>query len=55
MAQPAAADFGAVEPQKQSQQPGAGQAAAQSHGQAQEANLNRLTEEQREEINEAVS
>lgn len=54
LGQTAPADFGAPEGPKQNQQANT-QAAAQSHGPAQEANLNRLTEEQREEINEAVS
>lgn len=50
----APADFGAPEGPKQNQQ-AANTPAAQSHGPAQDANpLNRLTEEQREEINEAV-
>lgn len=45
----------AVEGQKQAQQSVGPATAAQSHGPAQDANpLNRLTEEQREEINEAV-
>ncbi|KAJ5730107.1 uncharacterized protein N7483_004615 [Penicillium malachiteum] len=51
----APADFGAVEPSKQNQQ-GANAPATQSHGPAQDSNpLNRLTEEQREEINEAFT
>ncbi|KAJ5221617.1 Cell division control protein Cdc31 [Penicillium citrinum] len=46
----------AVEGQKQAQQSVGPATAAQSHGPAQDANpLNRLTEEQREEINEAFT
>ncbi|KAJ5225635.1 Centrin-3 [Penicillium chermesinum] len=55
MGQTAPTDFGAPEGPKQNQQPAAAQGAMQSHGAAQEANLNRLTEEQREEINEAFT
>ncbi|KAJ5108010.1 hypothetical protein N7456_004685 [Penicillium angulare] len=48
-------DF-AGEPQKQNQQAANTPAIAQSHGPAQDSNpLNRLTEEQREEINEAFT
>ena len=48
-------DYAGVEGQKQAQQSVGPVAATQSHGPAQDANpLNRLTEEQREEINEAV-
>lgn len=48
-------DFGAGDAQKQNQQPANTPAIAQGHGAAQESNpLSRLTEEQREEINEAV-
>ncbi|KAJ6017742.1 hypothetical protein N7451_001121 [Penicillium sp. IBT 35674x] len=51
----APADFGAPEGSKQNQQ-ATNTPAAQSHGPAQDANpLNRLTEEQREEINEAFT
>jgi hypothetical protein len=49
------ADYPGVEGPKPPQQPSGPAVAAQSHGPAQDANpLNRLTEEQREEINEAV-
>lgn len=48
-------DFGGPEGPKQTQQPPSAPAATQSHGPGQDANpLSRLTEEQREEINEAV-
>lgn len=48
-------EFGNADGPKQPQQAAAPAAAAQPHGPAQESNpLNRLTEEQREEINEAV-
>lgn len=51
----APAEYTGPEGPKQNQQVAPAPAAAQSHGPAQEANpLNRLTEEQREEINEAV-
>jgi hypothetical protein len=51
----APADFGGPEGPKQAQQPTSAPAATQSHGPGQDANpLSRLTEEQREEINEAV-
>lgn len=51
----APADFGGPEGPKQTQQPTSAPAATQSHGPGQDANpLSRLTEEQREEINEAV-
>ena len=51
----APADFGGAEGPKQNQQANNTQAVSQSHGPAQDTNpLNRLTEEQREEINEAV-
>ncbi|KAJ5810182.1 uncharacterized protein N7503_002400 [Penicillium pulvis] len=51
----APADFGGPEGPKQNQQ-ATNTPAAQSHGPAQDANpLNRLTEEQREEINEAFT
>lgn len=51
----APADFGGPEGPKQTQQPPSAPAATQSHGPGQDANpLSRLTEEQREEINEAV-
>lgn len=51
----APADYSGVEGTKPPQQSSGPPAATQSHGQAQDANpLNRLTEEQREEINEAV-
>lgn len=51
----APAEYTGPEGPKQNQQVAPTPAAAQSHGTAQEANpLNRLTEEQREEINEAV-
>lgn len=53
---PAPADFTGAEGSKQPQQQAAAPAASQSHAPAQDTNpLNRLTEEQREEINEAVS
>ncbi|KAJ5101703.1 hypothetical protein NUU61_003925 [Penicillium alfredii] len=57
---PAPADFGAVDASKPVQQaaptPAGGVHVAQSHGPAQDTNpLNRLTEEQREEINEAFT
>lgn len=49
-------DYPGVEGPKPPQQSSGPPAATQSHGPAQDANpLNRLTEEQREEINEAVS
>jgi hypothetical protein len=55
MGNPGPGDFGGPEGPKQTQQPTAAPAATQSHGQGQDANpLSRLTEEQREEINEAV-
>lgn len=52
----ASADFGGADGPKQTQQSTNAPAATQSHGAGQDANpLSRLTEEQREEINEAVS
>ncbi|KAJ5168372.1 Centrin-3 [Penicillium canariense] len=52
----ASADFGGADGPKQAQQPTSAQAATQSHGPGQDANpLSRLTEEQREEINEAFT
>ncbi|KAJ5460309.1 Centrin-3 [Penicillium daleae] len=49
-------DFGGPEGPKQTQQPPSAPAATQSHGPGQDANpLSRLTEEQREEINEAFT
>ncbi|CEO60266.1 Putative Spindle pole body protein An-Cdc31 (Eurofung) [Penicillium brasilianum] len=52
----APADFGGPEGPKQTQQPTSAPAATQSHGPGQDANpLSRLTEEQREEINEAFT
>lgn len=52
----APADFTGPEGPKQPQQQAAAPAVSQSHAPAQDTNpLNRLTEEQREEINEAVS
>ncbi|OOQ90066.1 Cell division control protein 31 [Penicillium brasilianum] len=52
----ASADFGGPEGPKQTQQPTSAPAATQSHGPGQDANpLSRLTEEQREEINEAFT
>ncbi|GLI75395.1 calcium-binding component of the spindle pole body (SPB) half-bridge [Penicillium ochrochloron] len=56
MGNPGPGDFGGPEGPKQTQQPTAAPAATQSHGQGQDANpLSRLTEEQREEINEAFT
>lgn len=55
MANPGPGDFGGPEGPKQTQQPTSAPAATQSHGPGQDGNpLSRLTEEQREEINEAV-
>ncbi|KAJ5482742.1 Centrin-3 [Penicillium diatomitis] len=52
----APADFGGPDGPKQAQQVNNAPAAAQSHGAGQDANpLSRLTEEQREEINEAFT
>ncbi|KAF3389147.1 Cell division control protein 31 [Penicillium rolfsii] len=56
MGNPGPGDFGGPEGPKQTQQPTNAPAATQSHGPGQDANpLSRLTEEQREEINEAFT